>query len=222
MALITTKQPPQAAPRSAGAQVVDNQSVQSQFASLTRERDHLRNQCASFEAKTRQQHALIGELQKHQAVLASQLHSAYTNHGIFQKSKALAENEKTRLTNELSKERQELQQAQDKLKSLLETQKQSKLSFLKQMHEWNDELQQILDQTEQQEWSRVISTETIDLIPSHVVDLSSQKALWQEATSKKETAQETQQALMQELESLRAQARKIQVRDCVKLCHWFC
>jgi len=190
--------------------VVESQSVQSQFSALTRDRDRLRWDVEAADRKRRQQEGLLGELRNLQSSLSQQLQTAHASLGAFQKQKTLLENEKVRLSTMLDKEREELQASQNKLQLLVETNKHSKESYLQEMHEWNEELEQLLTQAEEKEWKRLISTETMDMIPS--VDLTDAKKLWQEALEKKVSEEEVYKALMAECDKWRAHAQKQQVR----------
>lgn len=193
------------------SRLVESHSVQGQFAALTRDRDRLRREVDSADRQRRQQEGLLAELRALQASLSQQLQTAHASLGAFQKQKALVEHEKARLSTLLETERKELLEAQDKLQLLLETQKQSKESYLQQMHEWNDELEQLLCQAEEKEWKRCISTKTIAMIPQNVVDMTDAKALWDEAIHKKHDAEEMQKKLLHELDQLRSHAQKQQV-----------
>ena len=150
----------------AASRVVESHSVQSQFSALTRDRDRLRWEVEAADRQRRQQEGHVGELRTLQASLSQQLQAAHASLGTFQKQEKLLNQEKARLSTMLSKEREELLDSQTKLQTLLDTQQHSKESFLEEMAEWNDELEQLLTQAEEQEWKRLISSETIAMVPS--------------------------------------------------------
>ena len=201
----------------AASRVVESHSVQSQFSALTRDRDRLRWEVEAADRQRRQQEGRVGELRTMQASLSQQLQAAHAALGTFQKQETLLKQEKARLSTMLSKEREELLDSQTKLQTLLDTQQRSKESFLEEMAEWNDELEQLLTQAQEQEWKRLISSETIAMIPSSntSVDMSVAKNTWEEAISKKASQEQANKVLLQECEELRARAMMEQVRGCV-------
>ena len=199
----------------AASRVVESHSVQSQFSALTRERDSLRRQVEAADRQRRQQEGMVGELRTLQASLSQQLQAAHASLGTYQKQEKLLNQEKTRLSTMLSKEREELLQSQTKLQTLLDSQQTSKESFLEEMTEWNDELEQLLTQAEEQEWKRLISSDTIAMVPSHAVDMSVAKSMWDEAITKKKAQEQANKVLWQECQELRARAKMEQVRTCL-------
>ena len=190
--------------------VVESHSVQSQFAALTRDRDRLRWEVEAADRQRRQQEGVLTELRSLQGSLSQKLQTAHASLGAFQKQKALLEKERVRLSNMLVQEREELQEAANKLQLLVETEKHSKEAYLKEMNEWNQELEQLLEQAENAEWKRLISSETIEMVT--VVDMEEAKTLWQEAVDMKAHEEKVYNALMKELDEYRVRAREQQVR----------
>ena len=183
---------------------------------MTRDRDRLRWEVEAADRQRRQEEGQVGELRTLQASLSQQLQAAHASLGTFQKQQALLHQEKARLSTMLSKEREELLDSQTKLQTLLDTQQESKQTFVQQMAEWNDELEQLLVQAEEQEWKRIISSDTIAMVPSSV-DIRVAKSMWEEAISKKASQEQAHKALLEELQDLRARAKTEQV-CCVILC----
>lgn len=200
--------------QTAAPRVVESHSVQSQFAALTRDRDRLRWEVEAADRQRRQQEGLLGELHNLQTSLSQQIQTAHSSLGTFQKQKTLLENEKARLSTMLHKEREELHACQNKLQRLTETQKHSKETYLQEMHEWNEELEQLLTQAEEKEWKRVISSQTIDMVPVGICDFGNAKQLWQKAITKKLSEEQAYKDLVKECDEWRARAQKQQVSAC--------
>jgi hypothetical protein len=123
---------------------------------------------------------------------------------VFEKKKALLEIERARLSQLLSKERDDLQASQGKLQELTETQRLVKQSFLQKMHEWNDDLEALLHQKEELEWKRLVGTDTLSMVP---VELGDAEHLWQEALDKKNDELTSHNALLEALTQWRLKAQ---------------
>lgn len=52
--------------------------------------------------------------------------------------------------------------------------------YLQEMGEWNNEIQQVLTQVEEQEWKHAISMETIAMVPADVVNMMDANNMWEE------------------------------------------
>jgi chromosome segregation ATPase len=200
---------------SSSSRVVESDSVQSQFAALTRDRDRLRWEVESADRQRRQQEAVLAELRTLQTSLSTKLQTAHASLGVFEKKKALLETERVRLVQLLKKDRDQLQASQETLQELTETQRLSKQSFLQEMHEWNDELESLLHQKEEQEWKRLVGTETLSLVP---IDLGHTKDLWQEAVEKHNHEALSNHALIESLKQWRNKAHSQQVRYDMIVC----
>lgn len=189
--------------------VVESQSVQGQFAALTKDRDTLRWQVDASDRQRRGQEAQLKELRDLQSQLQQQLQAAHASLGNFQKKKALLANERTRLFDLLKAEKQQLETSQETLQELVSKQKQAKQSFLQEMEEWNQELDGLLTQSEDMEWKRLVCTSTIAMVSSSVGEETTM--LWQEAVEKLQQEQEVHKLLVQEIEQWRIKAQKERV-----------
>ena len=190
------------------SRAVESESVQSQFAALTRDRDRLRWEAEAADRQRRQQESLLEELRGLQSNISQKLQTAHASLGVFEKKKALLEIERARLSQLLSKEREELQASQGMLQELTETQHLVKQSFLQKMHEWNDELESLLHQKEELEWKRLVGTDTLTMVP---VELGDAEHLWQEALDKKNYELTYHHALLEALTQwrLKAQSKRV-------------
>jgi chromosome segregation ATPase len=194
---------------SSSSRVVESESVQSQFAALTRDRDRLRWEVESSDRQRRQQESFLAELRILQTSLSTKLQTAHASLGVFEKKKDLLESERVRLVQVLKKDREELQASQGTLAELTEAHALSKQSFLNDMHEWNDELESILHQKEEHEWKRLVGTETLFMAP---VDIGGDtKDLWQEALEKHSHEVAFNDSLMEALDQWRIKAQSQQV-----------
>jgi hypothetical protein len=88
---------------SPSSRVVESESVQSQFAALTRDRDRLRWEVESADRQRRQQESFLTELRILQTSLSTKLQTAHASLGVFEKKKALLETERVRLVQLLKK-----------------------------------------------------------------------------------------------------------------------
>ena len=99
---------------SSSSRVVESDSVQSQFAALTRDRDRLRWEVESADRQRRQQESLLAELRTLQTSLSTKLQTAHASLGVFEKKKAT---ERVRLVQLLKKDREQLQASQETLRA---------------------------------------------------------------------------------------------------------
>jgi hypothetical protein len=123
------------------------------------------------------------------------------------KKKQLLLQEKGRLEAMLAKKNCELQESQNQLASLQRKEANEKKTFLKSMHEAQDELEGLLNSLQEARWKRLVSLQTAGMAPG-MDGLDEAVELLQEATDKKRHEEDVQQKLLKELEEWRARAQK--------------
>ena len=192
--------------------VVESHSVQSQFASLTNERDTL---LLEMEALDRERLRIdVTGLRELQVTLGTEIHKAHSALGIFTKKKDMLQQETRRLQTILQKERSELEQTQADWTSLYLQEKQAQIHFVGDMQVWNDHLEQLLQKQEEAFLSTMLaSVEGVAIVKDIALklnlgtlemSLNEATSLLQEALQKQNEEKQREASIRQQLDKWRA------------------
>ena len=192
--------------------VVESHSVQSQFVSLTKDRETLRLEIDTLERSRRRAEASLLALRELQGNLGTELSKAHATMGRYQKTKDMMHRETLRLSRILATERSELEQTQLECKVAAEQEKQYKEKYVEQMQEHNKELEHLVQNQEQSFLASVLaSTEgvavIVELAAAHNKnhsEIDTASIMLHEALAKKDTEQNRYRDMEQQLKMWRA------------------
>lgn len=213
-----------------GTRVVDQNSVQSQFTALERDREVLRNATNAAERDRRHEEETLRNLRATESALADKLRVAHAALGTETKKRQLLREEEARLRKVLEDDRRAIVELTRQLEGLEEEDRARKAAFVKEMDALNDELESELRQYEERKWMKIITVESVELLiqeqatsPSSSAandssdshDNQAQKLndaleLLKEATSKFNHEVETKQTLEGKVRALRSKALQCQ------------
>lgn len=190
--------------------VVESHSVQSQFASLTKERERLQRE---IDAADRERRRIdLTSLRELQVTLGTEIQKAHAALGLFSKKKDMLQTETRRLGTLLQKERSELEQTQADWSVLNAQEKQAKMEYVRDMQGWNEHLEHLVQKQEEALLSSVLaSLEGVDVVTQLAVEhdfgteeLAEASSMLTEALAKHDEEQRSNMAIVQQLESWRA------------------
>lgn len=160
--------------------VVKSNSVQSQFADLTRERDNLRNAALGAARNRQMQENSIKALRQVQTTLMEDLRGAHTTLGTETKKRVLLQEEQSSKTKILEQDRAEIAKLNRDLVEMEAKEKNSKIAYSKEMTSLNDDLEDALRQQEEHALRKIISVPTIKYLLETLNAVESQIAMTKE------------------------------------------
>jgi hypothetical protein len=192
--------------------VVESHSVQSQFASLTDERDKL---LLEMEALDRERRRIdVTGMRELQVTLGTEIHKAHSALGIFTKKRDMLQQETRRLQTILQNERSELEQTQADWTILYAQEKQAQIDFVSDMQGWNDHLELLIQKQEEEFLSSMLaSVEGITVVKeiavklnleTFVMPLDEASSMLQEALQKQNEEKQREVIIGQQLDMWRA------------------
>lgn len=139
-------------------QIVNPNSVQSQFAALVRDKENLQKQSTSAENERRLEESKLQNLRAVQSTLSEKVRIAHANLGIEAKKKQMLTDETMRLKKVLEDDRIAIEDMTNKVKNVEGTIVEKKFQFVKEMDGLNDELADALRMYEERSIERSLGS----------------------------------------------------------------
>jgi chromosome segregation ATPase len=215
---------------------VDANSVQSQFAALTRSRDDLRQQLQQMESDRRRHEREMRTLQTTQTQLSSETQVLHESLGKHRMKRVLLVTEKARLDALMSKERQQLEVIGSNMQKIASASTQSKQVFCKDLQHVSESMEDLMQKHEDKHWCNLLvlndsNNNTIQIleqfIESRVATRSAGAGVLMHrdefitANNKVQEYQQLHSDMMIELEALRQQANQIEPVSTILSIHIF-
>lgn len=143
--------------------VVNQGSVQAQFAALNNERDVLRQTTAQTNQARYKEESLLQNLHQRQTTLTNQIRVAHTNLGTENKKKQLLNEEIQRLRDVMEKDRNTILDISNELHDLEEEEQNRKRKFVRDMDVLNDELDKAVQSYKDKLILKGVSVETVKM-----------------------------------------------------------
>mmetsp|Transcript_25344 Transcript_25344/g.42107 ORF Transcript_25344/g.42107 Transcript_25344/m.42107 type:complete len:243 (-) Transcript_25344:499-1227(-) len=217
---------------------VDSNSVQSQFASLTRSRDALRQQLHRMESDRRRHERDMTVLQQKQTHLSSQTQVLHEALGKHRMKRVLLVTEQGRLTTLMAKERQQLEVIGREMQEIATASTQSKQRFCKELQHVSESMEDLLQKHEDKHWCDLLlsnsssnsdnnnqnNSTTIQILENFIESRAGGGAVmngsdeWKIASNKVQEYKQLHVDMMTELEALRQQAKQVDPVSAFSLC----
>jgi chromosome segregation ATPase len=197
--------------------VIDPNSVQSQFQSLTRERDALRHEATVADRNRRGEEEAFAKFRSMEADLTEKLRVAHAILGAETKKRQLLRGEEARLKRVMDTDRSAILELSNTLKDLQDEDRARKLVFIREMDSLNDELDSSLRQHEEWGLMKLVTEESVQAIIDSIStanedeeekistgeNLKESLELLLEATSKLNAEKQIASSLQKEVDELR-------------------
>lgn len=121
-------------------QVINPNSVQTQFAALVRDKENLLKQSTNADNERRQEETKLQNLRSMQNALSEKIRIAHSTLGVQSKKKQILNQEIQRLKKVLQDDRNEIEALAEKVKSIERENIERKFQFVKEMDGLNDDL----------------------------------------------------------------------------------
>jgi chromosome segregation ATPase len=198
--------------------LVQTNSVQSQFATLSRDRDNFRHAMEAAERDRRMAESQLQHLKSTTLDLQREIRSAQEDLGTVSRKQHLVKQEQSRLQRVLELERKALEDCARHANSMVEQEVQRKKAYCSQLEPLNDKLANVLDREAGSSFSLLLNVESVEAVWNKIqipesVDrhqaLEEGYDLLKEARDKSEREEQRRSRYAAKLEEVRALAKQM-------------